>query len=112
MNYFCYIDVGNKSDIVHLKGYPNVRYYAFFEKNQKDIIKCDPGTKIKRIRCEHEGKQYLDCKLIDFFLKRINTENTVHYIVSKDQGYDKFINFVNKKNGNICNRIIDLSVFD
>ncbi len=111
MNYAVYIDVGNKTEIVKLPKYNNVRYYAFYEKNQIDNIKCEPGTKIKRIRCEHEGKQYLDCKLIDFFLKRINTKDTFHCIVSKDGGYDKFINFVNKKNGNICKRLQDLNGF-
>lgn len=109
MNYLFYIDVGNKTDIVHLKNYSDARYYAFYEKNQKDNIKCESGTKIKRIRCEHEGKNYLDCKLTDFFLKRVNTKNTFHIIVSKDCFYDNFISYVNKKYGNICKRIDDIN---
>ena len=90
-NHFCYIDAENRTDIVYLKKYSNVTYYVFLGKNQEDKIKYENGTKVKKIRCEKQGKQFLDCKLIDYVLSRKNTKNTVHDIVSNDNGYDKFI---------------------
>ena len=110
-NIICYVDGENKANLTHFKPYNNVRYLVFLGKNQKDKIKSEQGVKLKKIRCESDEKQFLDCKLIEYFLNRRNTKNTIHYIVSEDGGYDKCISYVNALNGDISCRIKNFDNF-
>lgn len=108
----CYIDRENMTNIKTLKKKKNVRYVVFLGKNQEPDIKYEKGTKVKILRCEKQGKQFLDCKLIHYFLQRYNDKNTRHIVVSKDKGYDKFIDYVNTSKGKISKRIENLERID
>lgn len=93
MIFYIYIDFENMSYLQTLPSISNGRYFVFLGANQKDSIKYCQGIRVKKIKCERQEKDFLDCKLIDCFLKRKNIKNVYHYIISKDKGFDSWINF-------------------
>lgn len=96
MNYIC-IDYENRPDLNNLKYYPNVKYIVFIGAKQTDNIRFKAGTKIRKIKLKHTGKDYLDCSLIDFILKRIGMKDTFFSIISKDTGFDPWVDYINEK---------------
>lgn len=97
MQRYIYIDYENMSNIKELPRLENVKYFVFIGANQKPKLSYVPGTRVRIIKIEKTGKNALDYKLKDFMQKRINVQNTMHYIISKDKGYDACINDINLK---------------
>lgn len=85
------------SNIKELSRLENVKYFVFVGANQKPKLSYAPGTRVRIIKIEKTGKNALDYKLKDFMQKRINVKSTRHFIISKDKGYDEFINAINLK---------------
>ena len=75
--------------------------------HQTDDIKCEQGMRIKKIKMDKEGKDYLDCHLIDSITKRKNLPNTTHYIVSHDKGFEPWVNYLNSKAKKVIAKRID-----
>lgn len=90
---YIYIDLENKPILPLLKAYNNVKYIIFYGANQNAKIKSEIGCRIQKIICEKIGNNFLDCKLIDYFSKRIRIKDSEHYIISEDNGYDDWINY-------------------
>lgn len=97
MQIYIYIDYENMSNIKELPRLENVKYFVFVGANQKPKLSYVPGTRVRIIKIEKTGKNALDYKLKDFMQKRINVQNTMHFIISKDKGYDTCINEINIK---------------
>ena len=96
MNYIC-IDYENRPNLNHFKRRQGVKYVVFIGAKQTDNIRCEAGTKIRKIKLKHTGKDYLDCNLIDFICKRTGIKDTFFFIVSKDTDFDPWVDYINEK---------------
>ena len=95
MILYIYIDCENVSNLTILPQIPNARFFVFLGAKQSDNIKSVQGIRVKKIRLEKIAHNLLDCTIIDYILKRRNLKNTTHYIISKDKGYDCWIDYIN-----------------
>lgn len=97
MQHYIYIDYENVSNIKSLPKLENVKYFVFVGAKQKPKLSYAPGTRVRIIKIENIGKNALDYKLKEFMQSRTNVQNTMHFIISKDKGYDECINEINLK---------------
>jgi len=97
MQSYIYIDYENMSNIKELPKLENGKYFVFLGATQKSKLSYPSGTRVRIIKIENIGKNALDYKLKEFMQNRTNVQNTMHFIISKDKGYDTCINEINKK---------------
>lgn len=97
MQSYIYIDYENVSNIKSLPKLENGKYFIFIGATQKAKLTSPSGTSVRIIKTETIGKNALDYKLKEFMQNRTNVKNTMHFIISKDKGYDECINVINLK---------------
>ena len=97
MQIYIYIDYENMSNIKELPKLENGKYFVFIGATQKLKFSYPFGTSVRIIKIENIGKNALDYELKKFMLERTSVQNTMHFIISKDKGYDTCINEINIK---------------
>lgn len=95
MKNYLYVDYENLSNINSLPKLKKAKFFIFVGNKQQCKIKYEQGISVKIIQCKVIGKNFLDCMLTHFLLKRINAKNVFHFIVSKDKGFDSWCNYIN-----------------
>lgn len=111
MKKYVYIDYENMSNIKSLIPIDG-QYFFFIGSTQtslpKELVLATNGTNVKWIGIEGSGKNALDFH-IAYYLGRNILPDVVHYILSKDKGYDSLISSINKSaKAKIAKRIISL----
>ena len=106
--YVDYENMGNIKSLIPIDG----QYFFFIGATQtsvpKELILATNGTKVEWIGIEGSGKNALDFH-IAYYLGRNILPDVVHYILSKDKGYDPLISSINKAaKSKIAKRIISL----
>ena len=107
--YVDYENMGNIKELVPING----KYFFFIGSNQKTVpsrlVVATNGMSVEWISIEGTGKNALDFHIAYYLGVRSSEENVVHYILSKDKGYDPLIASINKKSHrDIAKRIISL----
>ena len=72
MNIYIYVDLENMSMLKKIPRKDNFRYFIFVGANQSFNLKIEQSVRIKKIKSENIKKDYLDHKLVDFILRRMN----------------------------------------
>lgn len=113
MNVYVYIDYENMGKLQSLPPIDG-KYFVFIGAEQKSIptslVLAQNENQIEWIQISGNGKNALDFHIAYFLAKHDSEENMLHYILSKDQGFDPLIHFVNQtKGGEECvKRIVTL----
>lgn len=95
MNNIVCIDYENRADIKKLFCFSDVKFVSFIGAEQQDKIKIEEGTKLSRKRMNRTGKDYLDWNLIMYIKNRLQQKDTKFYIVSDDNIFISFANYIN-----------------
>lgn len=89
------------------EGYNAVSYEATKKHMPSSLVVATNGMSVEWIIIEGTGKNALDFHIAYYLGVRSSEENVVHYILSKDKGYDPLIASINKKSHrDIAKRII------
>lgn len=107
--YVDYENMGNIKKLVPIDGY----YIFFIGSTQtsipKSLVLATNNIKVEWVAIEGSGKNALDFHIAYFLGKKDLESDTLHFILSKDTGYDPLIAFINKKaKQEIAKRIISL----
>lgn len=107
--YVDYENMGNIKELVPING----KYFFFIGSNQKTVpsslVVATNGMSVEWIIIEGTGKNALDFHIAYYLGVKSSEENIIHYILSKDKGYDPLITSINKKSHkDIAKRIISL----
>lgn len=100
MQSFIYVDYENMSN---LKEMPKIngKYFFFIGNKQKSLPRSLVTTTnqnfVEWVEISGNGKNALDFHIAFFLGINKNEKNTVHYVLSKDKGYDVLINFIKNK---------------
>lgn len=114
MKNYVYIDYENMSDLKSLPKIDGVVYFFFLGANQqsvpKPIVLASNENEVKWIPIEGNGKNALDFHIAYYLAKNDSEPDVIHYILSKDKGFDPLIASVNKAKGLECvKRIVNLN---
>ena len=108
MNIYIYIDYENMSNLRSLPSENGVKYFVFLGAKQKDGLKIRPGAKVRKIRCKAKAKDYLDNKIKEYITNRKQVQGVAHFILSKDKGFESFVNYMKMEHEIIIERSEDL----
>lgn len=113
MKKFVYVDYENMNN---LKKCPKIdgKYFFFVGAKQKSIPKslvfASNDSDVEWIEIDGSGKNALDFHIAYYLAKNDSEKDVLHYILSKDSGFDPLVSFINKKhNSKTVKRIISLS---
>ena len=102
MNVYVYIDYENMGKLQSLPSIDG-KYFVFIGAEQKSVptslVLAQNENQIEWIQISGNGKNALDFHIAYFLAKHDREENVLHYILSKDQGFDPLIHFVNQTKG-------------
>lgn len=107
--YVDYENMGNIKKLLPIEG----QYFFFIGNTQnsipKSLVMATNGIKVEWIAIEGSGKNALDFHIAYYLGKKISEPDTMHYILSKDKGYDPLVLSINKTaKSEIVKRIISL----
>lgn len=107
--YVDYENMGNLKKLVPIDGH----YIFFIGSTQtsipKSLVLATNNIKVEWVAIEGSGKNALDFHIAYFLGTKELEPETLHFILSKDTGYDPLIAFINKKSKKeIAKRIISL----
>ncbi len=103
----------------NLKDFPRIpdgKYFFFIGAKQstipKSLVFASNSTQTQWIEIASSGKNALDFHIAYQIAKHDDEKNALHYILSKDKGFDPLISSINKqKNAKIVRRIVSLDDF-
>ena len=109
MVYVDYENMGNIKKLLPIDG----QYFFFIGNTQnsipKSLVMATNGIKVEWIAIEGSGKNALDFHIAYYLGKHTAEPDTMHYILSKDKGYDPLVLSINKSaKSEIVKRIISL----
>ncbi|WP_407392641.1 PIN domain-containing protein [Methanobrevibacter sp.] len=113
MKVYVYIDYENMGKLQSLPPIDG-KYFVFIGAEQKSVptslVLAQNENQIEWIQISGNGKNALDFHIAYFLAKHDSEKEVMHYILSKDQGFDPLIHFVNQtKGGEECvKRIVTL----
>ncbi len=107
--YVDYENMGNIKKLLPIEG----QYFFFIGNTQnsipKSLVMATNGIKVEWIAIEGSGKNALDFHIAYYLGKNVSSPDTMHYILSKDKGYDPLVLSINKTaKSEIVKRIISL----
>lgn len=107
--YIDYENMGNIKKLLPIEG----QYFFFIGNTQnsipKSLVMATNGIKVEWISIEGSGKNALDFHIAYYLGKKVSEPDAMHYILSKDKGYDPLVLSINKVAKNeIVKRIISL----
>lgn len=102
MSVYVYIDYENMANLQSLPPIDG-KYFVFIGAEQKSVpiplVLAQNENQIEWIQISGNGKNALDFHIAYFLAKHDGEEDVMHYILSKDQGFDPLIHFVNQTKG-------------
>ncbi len=109
MVYVDYENMGNIKKLLPIDG----QYFFFIGNTQnsipKSLVMATNGIKVEWIAIEGSGKNALDFHIAYYLGKHTSEPDAMHYILSKDKGYDPLVLSINKSaKSEIVKRIISL----
>lgn len=114
MKNYVYIDYENMGNLKSLPKIDGVVYFFFLGANQqsvpKSLVLASNENEVKWIPIEGNGKNALDFHIAYYLAKNDSEPDVLHYILSKDKGFDPLIASVNKAKGSeYVKRIVNLN---
>lgn len=114
MKNYVYIDYENMGNLKSLPKIDGVVYFFFLGANQqsvpKSLVLASNENEVKWISIEGSGKNALDFHIAYYLAKNDSEPEVIHYILSKDKGFDPLIASVNKAKGSeYVKRIVNLN---
>ena len=113
MKKYVYVDYENMNN---LKDYPKIdgKYFFFIGAKQtsipKSLVFASNESEVEWIEIEGSGKNALDFHIAYYLAKNDTEKDIMHYVLSKDKGFDPLISSINKNhNSKIVKRIISLN---
>ena len=113
MKKYVYVDYENMNS---LKDYPKIdgKYFFFIGAKQtsipKSLVFASNESEVEWIEIEGSGKNALDFHIAYYLAKNDSEKDVMHYVLSKDKGFDPLISSINKNhNSKIVKRIISLN---
>lgn len=109
---YVYVDYENMSNLKALTPVDGKYYFFIGETQAKLPVKLVMATNninVEWIRIQGAGKNALDFHIAYYLGVNAIVSDSMHYVLSKDKGYDPLIASINKKNGKeTVKRIINL----
>lgn len=113
MKNFVYVDYENMGN---LKSFPKIngKYFFFIGVNQKSIPKslvfASNENEVEWVEIDGNGKNALDFHIAYYLAKNDTNADTLHFVLSKDKGFDSLLSSINRKNKKeIVKRIININ---
>lgn len=113
MKKYVYVDYENMNN---LKDFPKIdgKYFFFIGAKQtsipKSLVFASNDSTVEWIEIEGSGKNALDFHIAYYLAKNDTNTDVIHFILSKDKGFDPLISSINRNHGSkIVKRIISLT---
>lgn len=113
MKKYVYVDYENMNN---LKDFPKIdgKYFFFIGAKQtsipKSLVLASNDSTVEWIEIEGSGKNALDFHIAYYLAKNDTNTDAIHFILSKDKGFDPLISSINRNHSSkIVKRIISLT---
>jgi len=114
MRNYIYVDYENMNNLKELPTISNAKYFFFVGAKQNSIptslVLAQENNEVKWIKSDGTGKDALDFYIVYHLAKNDTEKEVLHYILSKDTGFDPLITTINREhNSEIVKRITNLT---